>query len=472
MIRHRLLAAIVAATAAVLVVTGVGVVNVLEDRLMAAVDDQLTEFATQRPLHAFSSTEHDVPAAAFGDRHMAILQFGPDGTVRTAIPAGPTDSPDPLPDVVGSDVGLQPRTVSSTGDGGSDYRAIAIALPDGGTVVAAVPLSGVHETVATTRRVLLAAGVAALAVVAALVWGSIRRGLRPIDDMIAAAERIATGDLTARTSVPATSTEVGHLSRALNTMLDRIEHAMTAKDASEARLRRFVADASHELRTPLTSIRGYAELHRQGATAPEEVARGMARIEREAQHMATLVHDLLLLARLDQARPLDSDPVDLADLVRQAVADARAADPRRRIEEDVTSVPVVVEGDATRLRQVLDNLLANVRDHTDPGTTARVTLTRDDATVTLVVSDDGPGMAAGEAAHAFDGFWQAEPTSDRPRPGTGLGLAIVKELVVAHTGTIALDTAPRRGTTLTIALPAADAQATATPPGQRLPARR
>ncbi len=456
MIRHRLLAAIVTATAAVLFVTGVVVVKVLEDRLVAAVDDQLTEFATQRPQHAFRQAEHDVPAAAFDDRHMAILQLGPDGTVRTAIPAGPTDTPDPLPDVGGSDIGLQPRTVASTGGDGPDYRAIAMPLPEGGTVIAAVPLSDVHNTVATTRRILLAAGVAALAVVAALVWGSIRRGLRPIDDMIAAAERIAAGDLTARTSVPALSTEVGHLSRALNTMLDRIEHAMTAKDASEARLRRFVADASHELRTPLTSIRGYAELHRQGATSPAEVARGMARIEREAQHMAILVDDLLVLARLDRARPLDTEPVDLADLVRRAVADASAADVDRRIEAQVPPSPIIVSADATRLRQILDNLLGNVRDHTDPGTTARVTLTRDDATATLVFTDDGPGMTPEEAMRAFDRFWQAEPTSDRPRPGTGLGLAIVQGLVTAHGGTVTMDTSPGCGTTLTIVLRASE----------------
>lgn len=154
-------------------------------------------------------------------------------------------------------------------------------------MIAAIPLDEVRTAVAETRRILVASGFSALIVITALVWVSIRRGLRPIDDMITAAERIAAGDLAARTSVPDLSTEVSHLGRALNTMLDRIEQAMIAKDASEERLRRFVADASHELRTPLTSIRGYAELHRQGATSADEVARGMARIEREAQHMAS-----------------------------------------------------------------------------------------------------------------------------------------------------------------------------------------
>jgi two-component system OmpR family sensor kinase len=236
-------------------------------------------------------------------------------------------------------------------------------------------------------------------------------------------------------------------------MLDRLEQAMAAKTESEARMRRFVADASHELRTPLTSIRGYAELHRQGATSGEEVARGMARIEREAQHMAALVEDLLLLARLDQARPLPDDHVDLTRIVEETVADARAADPRRSLAIDLPDDPAIVRGDRLRLRQVLDNLLANIRDHTDPGTVATVKLADNDGTATLTVADNGPGMRSDEAAHAFERFWQAEPTATQPRPGTGLGLAIVAEIVAAHRGTIALDTSPGGGMLFTITLP-------------------
>jgi two-component system OmpR family sensor kinase len=260
-----------------------------------------------------------------------------------------------------------------------------------------MPLTHVESAVAVTGRTLLAAGAGALVIAAAIVWLSIR-GLRPIDDMIDAAKRIADGDLTARTTTPRASTEVGHLSSAINIMLDRIEQAMATKAASEARMRRFVAEASHELRTPLTSIRGYAELHRQGATSPEEVARGMARIEREAQHMAALVEDLLVLVRLNQARPLADDPVDLTRVVEGAAADARAADSNRAIVVDLPDHPAVVRGDRLRLRQVLDNLLANIRDHTEPGTVATITLTDGDGAVTLTVADDGPGMSPEEAA--------------------------------------------------------------------------
>jgi two-component system OmpR family sensor kinase len=271
--------------------------------------------------------------------------------------------------------------------------------------------------------------------------------------MIDAAERIANGELTARTTAPNPASEVGHLSAALNTMLDRIEQALATKSESEARMRRFVADASHELRTPLTSIQGYAELHRQGATSPEEVARGMARIEREAEHMAALVEDLLLLARLDQGRALANDGVDLTRIVEETTADARAADPQRSIVVDLPDGPAIIRGDRLRLRQVLDNLLANIRDHTAPGTIAIVALADGDGTATLTVADNGPGMSPDEAAHAFERFWQAEPTTNHPRRGTGLGLAIVAELVAAHGGTMTLDTSPGAGTLFTITFP-------------------
>lgn len=450
MIRRRLVIAVVATITAVMGVAGLVVVRVLENRLIADTDERLTQVAERLPrIPGF--LEQGGHASGF-ESH-ALVEVGPDGEIRSQIPSGPIGNPDPLPDVAGLVAPSAPVTLRSTGSDGPRYRAVATELRDGGALIVAVPLTEVEATLAETRWILLAAGAGALAVAAALVWLSIRRGLRPIGDMIGAAERIANGELTARTAAPDPASEVGHLSAALNTMLDRLEQAMAAKTESEARMRRFVADASHELRTPLTSIRGYAELHRQGARSPEEVARGMARIEREAEHMAALVEDLLLLARLDQARVLADDPVDLTRIVEETVADARAAEPRRSIVLVLPDDPAIVRGDRLRLRQVLDNLLVNIRDHTDPDTVATVTLANGDATATLTVADDGPGMTSDEAAHAFDRFWQAEPTPNRPRRGTGLGLAIVAELVAAHRGTIDLATAPGAGTSFTIALP-------------------
>jgi two-component system OmpR family sensor kinase len=453
-IRRRLAIAVVVTITAAMAVAGLVVVRVLENRLVADTDERLSQVAERLP-RVPGFLERGGHSAQSGFESHALIEIAPGGSIRSQIPSGPAGNPDPLPDVAGLTAPAGPVTLPSIGDGGPSYRAVATELPGGGALIVAVPLTDVEATLAETRRILLIAGAGALLLAAAIVWLSIRRGLRPINDMINAAERIANGELTARTTAPNPASEVGHLSTALNTMLDRIEQAMATKTESEARMRRFIADASHELRTPLTSIRGYAELHRQGATSPEEVARGMARIEREAEHMAALVEGLLLLARLDQGRALADDPVDLTRIVEETVADARAADAQRTVVVDLASDPVIVRGDRLRLRQVLDNLLANVRDHTDPDTTATVTLAGRDGTATLTVADDGPGMSSDQAAHAFERFWQAEPTADHPRRGTGLGLAIVAELVAAHAGTITLDSSPGAGTSFTITLPTA-----------------
>ena len=285
----------------------------------------------------------------------------------------------------------------------------------------------------------------------------VRRSLQPIDQMIVTAERIAAGELSERAPVPQPASEVGHLGTALNQMLDRIEEAVDAKTASEARTRRFAADASHELRTPLTSIRGYAELYRQGARSPEEVARAMGRIEHEAVRMGDLVGDLLLLARLDQGRPLERDDVDLTALVLDAVAAAKAVEPDRR-------------GAGRRGRRAGDRLRRppppapggrqpagqRPRPHRRPTPPSRCAWASRASvgSATLVVADDGPGMAADDAARAFDRFWQAggdaPPAGQR---GTGLGLSIVAEIVAAHGGDIRLDTAPGAGASFTILLP-------------------
>jgi len=330
-----------------------------------------------------------------------------------------------------------------------------------GTLFAGMSLADVDRTVDSAVHVLLLGGLAALLAAAAVVWFTVRHGLRPIDAMIGTAQHIADGDLTERARVPDPSSEVGHLGTALNTMLDRIEEAVDAKSASEARLRRFVADASHELRTPLTSIRGYAELYRQD---PGSVAQGMARIEGEATRMGELVEDLLLLARLDQGLALRVEPVDLSALAAEAVAAARVVAPGRVIELDAPA-PVVVPGDPGRLRQALDNLLANAREHTPASAPVEVRVDLDGAFARLDVVDHGPGMTGEEVARAFERFWQGEATIDHPRKGTGLGLAIVHDLVESHGGTVTLDATPGRGLRVRVAIPAlgGNSQGTARP---------
>jgi two-component system OmpR family sensor kinase len=262
-------------------------------------------------------------------------------------------------------------------------------------------------------------------------------------------------------------TEVGRLSIALNGMLTQIESAFHQREASEAsakqsedRMRRFVADASHELRTPLTSIRGFAELYRQGAvSSPEDLRRMMRRVEEEATRMGLLVEDLLLLARLDQQRPLEQQPVDLLVITADAVHDARAVQPDRPIEleVDADTAPVVV-GDEARLRQVLGNLVANALTHTPAGTpvTVRLATTREAggrAWALIGVSDEGPGLNAAEATRVFERFYRADKSRTRAQGGSGLGLSIVAALVAAHGGQVDVVTAPGEGATFTVRLP-------------------
>ena len=238
-------------------------------------------------------------------------------------------------------------------------------------------------------------------------------------------------------------------------MLARIETAFSEREGSEQRLRQFVADASHELRTPVTTIRGYAELHRRGGLEdPGELAAAMRRTESEAERMAALVDDLLLLARLDQGRPVERRPVDLGVLAIDAAEDARVVAPGRTVRA-TTEEGVVVPGDEHRLRQVLANLVRNAIVHTPGGTTVRVAVRRDPATGTAVaeVADDGPGMTAEQAAHAFDRFYRADAGRSRDRGGSGLGLAIVQAIAAAHGGRATLDTTPGQGTTVRVELP-------------------
>jgi two-component system OmpR family sensor kinase len=298
----------------------------------------------------------------------------------------------------------------------------------------------------------VAAGV--LVAVGGAGWWLVRRGLRPLDRMADTADEIAAGDLSQRVDGADERTEVGRLGLALNTMLGRIQTAFDRQRASEDRLRRFVADASHELRTPITSIRGYAELFRRGASVrPDDLERAMRRIEDEGARMGVLVDDLLLLARLDQGRPLERAPVDLAAIVTDAVHDARAAAPDREISLSADG-PVEVAGDELRLRQVVANLLDNARAHTPAGTPVSVRLSRDGESATLQVSDRGPGLSPAEAERIFERFYRGDSSRSRSSGGAGLGLSIASAIVEAHGGRITTVSTPGEGATFVVTLPA------------------
>lgn len=350
-------------------------------------------------------------------------------------------------------------TVGSKGSSGVTYRAYARHDPeDSGITVVAIPLGEVSDTL---HRLLLVEGLVIAGVIAALglsAWFVVKIGLRPLTRMEITAGEIAAGDLSRRVTPADGKTEVGRLGLALNAMLERLEQAFAARQASEDRLRQFLADASHELRTPLASIRGYAELFRMGATRePSEVETSMRRIEEESKRMGVLVEDLLTLARLDEEPERDWAPVDVSALADDAVRDARARAPERRIEL-VAPDPAVVMGDTLGLRQVLTNLLGNAIVHTPAATPIEVAVHADGKTVRLAVRDHGAGIPAAERERLFERFWRREGGRERGKAGAGLGLAIAQGIVAAHHGEIAVADAPGGGAVFTVEMPAAQRQ--------------
>lgn len=329
----------------------------------------------------------------------------------------------------------------------AQYRVRAAIEPElhGSMLIVAISLHDVNSTLHRLFLIELLVTLAVLAALATLGLWIVRLGLRPLRAIEITAAAITAGDLSQRVEHADPQTEVGRVGSALNTMLDRIED-------SDRRLRRFIADASHELRTPLAAVRAYAELFGRGAAErPEDLERSMTGITREAERMSLLVDDLLLLARLDEGRPLEREPVDLAAVVQEAVDAARVVEPGRPIE--LSLEPTTLTGDAARLRQVLDNLLANARAHTPPGTPVSVELRDDDGRATLTVADQGPGLTEEQAARVFERFYRVDSSRTRASGGAGLGLSIVSAVIEAHGGTVEARPTPGGGATLVVTLP-------------------
>jgi two-component system OmpR family sensor kinase len=386
---------------------------------------------------------------------------GPDGNVldHTTLTYGE----DPLspPDLPARMSAGQEITVDSK-DGSLSYRARAAPARGGaGLTIVAIPLNGVQDRL---ERLLVVEGLVIAGVLLLLAAGSwllVRVGLRPLERIGETADAIAAGDLSRRVDVATPKTEVGRLGLAFNAMLERLEEAFRAREASEGRLRRFLADVSHELRTPLASIRGYSELFRIGAARqPEDADRAMTRIEEEAARMGVLVEDLLTLARLDEVRDRPAEAVDVAQLAEDAVADARAVDPARTISvSGAGGEEAIVLGDANQLRQVLANLLGNALVHTPSGTPIEIAVRPNGELVELEVRDRGPGLPTDQPDELFERFWRAraerDAAPDGARGGAGLGLAIVAGIVRAHGGSVHASNAAGGGSSFVVSLPLA-----------------
>lgn len=365
----------------------------------------------------------------------------------------------------------QPFTVDSI-DGSVRWRFIAGRLDDNSaTFIVGTPLRDVNKTVANFAVIATSLGLITLVASGVLCWFATRRAFRPLRRIEDVASAIAAGDLSRRVPERTSHDEVASLSDSLNVMLGRIERSFAVQEASEVRMRQFVADASHELRTPLATVRGYAELYRQGAVSGrDDVGTVMGRIEGEASRMSGLVEDLLQLARLDDQRPLDLTEVDLVVLCAEAAHDARARSPQRSVAVHGLHgelAPVVVPGDDAKLRQVLVNLLGNALMHTADDVPVELVVGYDDVdgtrTGVVEVRDRGAGIDPEVAERVFERFFRADKARSRARGGSGLGLAIVSAIVTQHHGRVEVRETDGGGATFRVDLPTAHPQVVQSP---------
>ncbi|MEV6621667.1 HAMP domain-containing sensor histidine kinase [Amycolatopsis sp. NPDC051106] len=470
-LRRRLIVQLAALLALVCVVVGVVTEFALSEFLVRQQDDRL-KAATDRATHGGVRSPWEYPDApppdplrvlGQGDGTLAVVQNG--AQISAGVLDSSVGSPSKRkPPFKGMPVDQALFLLALPSDGkphsvdlGSalgEYRVVSTVTPTGQRTIIGLPLKDVNETLWRLGFILGGVALAGILVAGAVGAATIRRTMKPLDRLAATATRVSElpldrGEVALSERVPEAdtdpNTEVGKVGSALNRMLQHVANALTARHASENRVRQFVADASHELRTPLAAIRGYAELTRRGGEqVPPDVAFAMSRVESESRRMTTLVEDLLLLARLDSGRPVVHEWVDLCRLVADAVADAHVAGPGHKWLMDVPGEPIGVLGDAGQLHQVVINVLANARTHTPAGTTVTTTLSTSDGVVRLHVADDGPGIPPDVLPDIFERFARGDNSRSRAAGSTGLGLAIVAAVVAVHGGRVGVQSRPGR----------------------------
>ena len=476
-LRRRLVLGILLLLAAVSVVIGAVSTIALRGYLVDKLDSQVTS-ATSRFQGVVDKPNGDGYLPPMEDRpgpgdFLPFAGLGP-GTIGAFVDNGAIDAvllgeqlqQTPLTEaqqdlLLSIQADDEPVTVDLGGDLGQ-YRLAAVGAADGKTVVIGQPLSDVNATVLQLILVIGLVTLAGIGVAAAAGAAIVRLALRPLDRVVATASHVAElplerGEVALAVRVPDEdadpSTEVGRVGAAINRMLGHVASALSAREASERKVRTFVADASHELRTPLASIRGYSELTRRGGhQLPADVVHALGRIESESLRMTSLVEDLLLLARLDDGRSLEELPVDLSALLADAVSDAQVAGQDHQWSLDLPAVPVIVQGDSARLHQIVANLLANARTHTPAGTTVSASARLDGEFAELRVADTGPGIDPAVLPTVFERFARGDMSRSRVAGSTGLGLAIVEAVVTAHHGTVAVESSPG-ATVFTVRLP-------------------
>ncbi|MDT0118447.1 ATP-binding protein [Microbacterium sp. PRF11] len=470
--------AVIGMVAFILVMIGISTSAILSQVLYVNLGAQVDETAASiQPRVAFQSDAESVlESTRFPGGTLLVLNTGSSITGAVVEDNGPRAlSDDDLGQIVQTLQSADGRAQTVDLPNLGEYFVRPYAAPGGGAFLVGLPLSSVTGTIGailTTVALVTAGGLLLLAVIIAIV---IRLGLRPLRAVAETATRVASlrmdqGDVSITERVPAeqadAQTEIGQVGSALNTLLDRVDASLTARQRNEELMRRFVADASHELRTPLASIRGFSELslramrqaqddesRQRVARAVETTEQSLERIQAQSLRMTTLVEDLLLLARLDEGQELVYGSVDLTRLAVEAVGDARPAGPDHSWTIDVPDAPVELAGDASRLHQVVANLLANARTHTPAGSEVNVSVAHEGDEAVLRVHDDGPGIDPSVASQLFERFARADRSRDRKTGGTGLGLSIARAIVDAHRGTITVRSAPG-DTTFEVRLPA------------------